>query len=127
MARKRDWQIEFDIAGRVLSQEAGELAWATDNHVAFRFIGEGVRIVFYPHKTSARNYHIRVRDEGSKDKAKAHGLMLALDIGAGNNCTFQRKHACANEVFSYADQHSLEFGWANHPTLSDNEVERCQN
>lgn len=91
MARKRDWQREYDIASKVLDNEQGELVWATDAYVAFRFIGEDVRIVFYPHKTSAYNYHIRVRDEGSKNKTRARELMYSLDVGAGNNCTFSRK------------------------------------
>lgn len=113
MAKRREWQEEFDIAERVLADAGGELVWASDDYVAFRFIGEGVRIVFYPHRTSARNYHLRVRTEACKNKSLADELMLQLDIGAGHDCTFSRKNSGSiNTVLDYARENDLTFGWA---------------
>ena len=54
--------------------------------------GKGVQLVVYPHRTTAGNYHLRVRDNGSMDKARAAQIMRAMDEGAGlHNCTFSRK------------------------------------
>lgn len=63
--------------------------------------GDGVSLVIYPHRTTAGNYHLRVRDNSSKDRAKAAAVMRALDHGEGLpkeiadrirfSCTFQSK------------------------------------
>jgi len=90
--RKRAWQDEFDVAARVLKDDPGALEWATDDYVAFRYREPTARIVFYPHKSSAGNYHLRIRDEGSKDKARFIELAARLYMGAGHNCTFQVKN-----------------------------------
>lgn len=81
------------MAALVLKGEPGALAWAEDDYVAFRYReGSAVRIVFYPHKTSAGHYHLRLRDEGSKDKARFKELADRLYIGSGYTCTFQVKN-----------------------------------
>jgi hypothetical protein len=46
--------------------------------------GDGVRLVIYPHKTSSTgNVSARVRDNGSKNKARAREVMLAMNRGEG--------------------------------------------
>lgn len=45
--------------------------------------GEDVRLVIYPHRSTAGHYHLRVRDNGSKNKARAAGVMRAMDRGEG--------------------------------------------
>lgn len=113
MGKHWEWQEEFDMAGRILASEPGELVIANDPYVAFRYLEPSkIRIVFYPHKTSAGNYHMRVRNEGSRDASRADELMVRLDIGAGHNCTFQRRHTGVMTGIDYAREHDLEFGWA---------------
>ncbi len=92
MARKRlPYEEEFAIAEKVLAQYGGVLARSTAQYEAFTFRSRDVALIFYPHRTSAGNYHLRVRDNGSRDKKLADALMRKLDAAAGNNCTFTRK------------------------------------
>lgn len=89
------YKAEYAIANRILFDELeldGVLAWSTHDYIAFTFKNRDISLVFYPHKTSAFNYHIRVRNNGSKDIEKANTVMSMLDEGAGYNCTFSRKH-----------------------------------
>ena len=67
------------------------LYWSRYNFEAFRYYDTSVLLIFYRHRTSARNYHVRVRDGGSKDRERADQLMAELDKAAGFNCTFTRK------------------------------------
>lgn len=60
--------------------------------------GDGVQLVLYPHKTTAGNHHIRIRDENSKDPKKALAIADALDKTAGFNCTFQMKLEARNSL-----------------------------
>lgn len=85
------YREEFDLASAALKGRDGSLEWSEVDYIAFVWSGPTVCIVFYPHKTSAGNYHIRVRDQGSKDKALAVKIMDELDSAAGYNCTFTRK------------------------------------
>jgi len=87
------WQIDKgrDLANELLKNESGTLFDSDYDYECFRYTDDGIVIIFYPHRTSARNYHIRVRDGGSKNKGKADLIMKMLDDGAGYNCTFQRK------------------------------------
>jgi hypothetical protein len=57
----------------------------------WRIAAPGVSLIVYPHRTSAHNHHLRVRNNGSKDAAKARALLLAIDDVAGYNCTFHCK------------------------------------
>lgn len=94
MARKKPnkWQEEYDLAATALAGEPGELVWATDQYVAFRYIEPSVRIVFYPHKTTRGHYHIRVRQESCGDRERAVALMQRLDRSVPGWCTFTRKN-----------------------------------
>ena len=48
-------------------------------HMYGKIKGEGVCVVLYPHKSTAGNTHIRVRDENSKDPRKAFNVCADLD------------------------------------------------
>jgi len=85
------YREEFELARTTLSQRAGALEWSRADYEAFTYVEPGVRLVFYPHRTSAGNYHIRIRDGNSKDAALADRLMRELDKAAGYNRTFSRK------------------------------------
>lgn len=112
MSKKRAWQDEYDVAALVLKDEPGGLEWATDDYVAFRYREPTVRIVFYPHKTSAMNHHLRVRDEGSKDKKRFKQLIARLYVGSGLTCTFSIKHGGVPQP-----PKGIEYGWAVQQTL----------
>ena len=82
---------EFHEAKRILSGIDGELFLVNYDYECFRFKNKEVCIIFYPHKTSAGNYHIRVRDGGSSNKKLAGDIMNKLYRETGYNCTFSRK------------------------------------
>ena len=88
---KKHYSEEFDIAKEALKHTKGELNWADADYQAFIFRGPDVTLVFYPHKTSAGNYHLRVRNQNSKNKEKAVALMRRLDKATGSSCTFYSK------------------------------------
>lgn len=60
--------------------------------------GVGFSMIAYPHKTSAGNHHIRLRDNGSKDKLAYRHAVEEFYVASGNNCSFQTKNA--NETIS---------------------------
>lgn len=88
---KEIFREEFELAQKILKDEFGMLKWSFHAYQAFQFKSVDVNLIFYPHKTSAGNYHVRVRDANSKDKQKANLLMDKLKRESGNNCTFTRK------------------------------------
>lgn len=78
---------EFKLATTILKDFGGTLEWSSNDYEAFTFKSAELNIIFYPHKTSAGNHHIRVRGTG-----KNIGRVLdLLDKKAGYNCTFSRK------------------------------------
>lgn len=101
---KRFFKSDFECAKKALAPYGGTLEWATADYEAFIYKSDGVRIIFYPHKTSASNHHIRIRDSGSKDVKRFKEITGALRIAAGNCCTFSMKlnyrsqHDAANKI-----------------------------
>lgn len=85
------YREEFELARTTLATRKGTLEWSSADYEAFIYMEPGVRLVFYPHRTSAGNYHIRIRSSNSKDAALADRLMRELDQAAGYCCTFSRK------------------------------------
>lgn len=88
---KKAIQEAFDLAHDILDDEVGELSESPHDYQCFTFVGPGISLVFYPHRTSAGNYHIRVRDQRSGNVEKAIYLMKLLNEKAGSNCTFSHK------------------------------------
>jgi hypothetical protein len=60
-----------------------------------RLTCDGVRLIAYPHRTTAGNYHIRIRNENSKDRAKAQTIMEHMYWG---NNWVEGKGYCGFEV-----------------------------
>ena len=85
------WGSELKAAYGIAKKSGCALIRAKDQFVVARVIGDGVRLVLYPHRTTALNYHLRVRDEGSKNPCRALDMAMALDVGTGLNCTFSMK------------------------------------
>lgn len=94
---RKMYQGEFEIAQKGLSGRIGTLEWSPHEYEAFIWSEDGARVVFYPHRTSAGNYHLRVRDAGSKDKALADRIMQLLD-DAVSGCTFSRTSHTTREI-----------------------------
>lgn len=80
----------------LLPQYGGELVWVDHDYQAFQFRLPDVTLVFYPHKTSAHNHHLRVRDQNSSNKERAAAIMACMQFDkneAGQfDCTFHRKN-----------------------------------
>lgn len=85
--QKRHFKAEFEDAGRRLAHLGGKLEPGVHDYQAFTFTMPGLRLVFYPHKTSASNYHLRVRTEGKADEKLLREAFLALKRG-NSGCTF---------------------------------------
>lgn len=85
------YREEFDLAAKTLTGPNGALDWSTSDYIVFVWTEPTVCLVFYPHKSSAGHYHIRVRDQSSYDKLLALKLMVLLDKAAGYNRTFTSK------------------------------------
>jgi hypothetical protein len=89
----KQWAAELSLAARVAADYGGDVSVSDSAYQIGKVVGSDYRIVIYPHKTSAGNYHARVRDENSKNKSRANEVMSALDRAAGFNCTFSRLNA----------------------------------
>ncbi|HHX6267731.1 TPA: hypothetical protein ACVGI0_006074 [Pseudomonas aeruginosa] len=88
---RKFYMREFQQAEKVMKGRGGRLEWSQHDYQAFTYFEPGVSLVSYPHKTTAGNRHLRVRDQGSKNKTLAAQLMVALDSRAGHTCTFSSK------------------------------------
>jgi hypothetical protein len=86
-----EFREQFDIARECLKTWGGELRWGEHDYEAMVYEGDLVKLIFYPHKTSAGHYHLRVRDSGSRNKQRADEIMESLNRAAGMNCIFSRK------------------------------------
>lgn len=84
--RQRVWADEFAKAAAVLGSPP---IWSDKDYECFRWQNAAgtVRLIFYPHRTSAWNYHVRVREQGSRDQAAARELLARLD-NSSRDCTF---------------------------------------
>jgi len=88
---EKELKKEFGIAKEILASEKLEFIDINKNYILFKIKGADFSIVAYPHKTSAGNRHIRVRDENSKNKVEAKRIMNTLFEKSGNNCRFWHK------------------------------------
>jgi hypothetical protein len=72
------WAEYISLAKALLKDPPGQFVDAEDAYVAFRYIEPTVRLVFYFHRTTASNQHMRVRIEHCKDMARARNLLLQI-------------------------------------------------
>lgn len=79
MNYRKMYAREFKEAQAALNTIPGEFAWSSHAYEAFTFKAPGLSLLFYPHKVSTTgNYHIRVRDNGSKNKNKFRAAVQLL-------------------------------------------------
>lgn len=83
--QRRYFRDEFEKAKHRLAPLGGKVSPGVHDYEAFIYEADGIRLIFYPHKTSAGNHHIRVRKGGSCHPAKLKAAIFAL---AENSCTF---------------------------------------
>jgi hypothetical protein len=101
MPKLAPWQQEFEWAAAICAPLGCTVTRSEAQFEIAKVSGEGIALIIYPHRTSAGNYHARVRDQNSKDAAKARRVMIALDEGDGLpgkdadrvrfSCTFSHK------------------------------------
>jgi hypothetical protein len=104
--QKRYFKAEYEDAGRRLAHLGGKLEPGVHDYQAFTFTMPGLRLVFYPHKTSASNYHLRVRTEGKAEEKLLREAFLALKRGnIGCNFGFPKRRDL-EELF----RHEI-YGW----------------
>lgn len=65
-----------------------------------RLTCDGVRLIAYPHKTTAGNHHVRIRNEHSKNVAKATEIMKAL---WWRNNWVEKKGFCGFEIKNFPE------------------------
>jgi hypothetical protein len=121
-AKRHPWQDEIDWATAICAPLACTVELSAADYEIAKVNGAGVSLVIYPHKTSARNHHARVRDNGSKDKRAADRVMQALHDGQGLpqpladrikfSCTFSQKNA--GRIFRRAEQPSAQKAECEH-------------
>jgi hypothetical protein len=84
--QKHAFRREFETARERLAPLGGTVEPGEYDYEAFIYTAPGIRLIFYPHKTSARNQHIRVRVGGKCEPKKLRAAIFAL---SENSCTFQ--------------------------------------
>jgi len=84
--RKNTFLEEFNKAQDRLKPLGGKVEPGTADYEAFIFSMPGLKLIFYPHRTTANNQHIRVRACNGADPKLLRKAILAL---AENTCTFQ--------------------------------------
>lgn len=101
MAKRVVWDEDQEIesAREFVRRIAAEHGWKVEmrevgapTYQLALVAGDGFCLCIYPHKTSAHNVHMRVRDQGSKNPAAYSFAVGELYSRSGNNCSFQPKH-----------------------------------
>jgi hypothetical protein len=84
MTEQLPWSEEIGFAEKICGALGCVVERSKHAYEIATVVGKGIRLVIYPHKTSSTgNISARVRDNGSKDKARAREVMLAMKRGAG--------------------------------------------
>ena len=107
---KKEWKPEFEHVKRVFPD--AEVFPVDANYELFHAVVDGVRMIFYPHKTSAGNYHVRVRNGTPGKKTEFSVLAMILQESKPPSCTFSVKNGPCwyieekqEEVLSMAPQY----------------------
>jgi hypothetical protein len=83
---QRAWKHVKAVAAERLSGLDGALDWSPHAHEVLRWEHPKLTLIFYPHRTSAGNYHIRVRAGRCTHRGLLRECIIAL---AENSCQFQ--------------------------------------
>lgn len=85
------WTREFNHVKKVFPE--AEVFRVDAEYEAFHAILGGVRMIFYPHKTSANNYHLRMRNGTPQKRLEFSALAIILDRSKPPSCTFSVKNS----------------------------------
>lgn len=86
------WSRELDLAYAFAQREGLAFTLVTTPYQVAKLTGEDVRIIIYPHTTrSTGNRSLRVRDENSRNPARAEQVMSAMDALVPGFNTFSRR------------------------------------
>lgn len=83
---RKAWKSVHAAALKRLAAFGGALAWSDVQHEVMRWVHADLVLIFYPHRTSAGNYHVRVRAGRCNDRKLLRKCVMAL---AENACNFQ--------------------------------------
>lgn len=82
---QKAWRNVMDAASARLKELGGELIWSPHQYEVARWNHPGCVLILYSHKTSAGNYHVRVRAGKVTDRGILRQAIVAL---AENSCQF---------------------------------------
>ena len=88
---EKELRSELPTARKILKDENVIFEEVFRNYILFKIKSEGVCIVAYPHKTSAGNRHVRIRNENSSNKEELMRIMEKLRDESGNDCRYHFK------------------------------------
>lgn len=103
MSRRQPWKDEIGYAETICAPLGCVVSRSLHQYEIATVKGDGVQLVIYPHRTgNGSNQHARVRDNGSKDKARAKAVMRALDAGEGlpEKIRWKVQHTCTFSVLN---------------------------
>lgn len=84
MAKRHPFQTELDFAVAICAHLGCSLEISSHEYEIAVVKKDGVQLLIYPHKTSGtNNISARLRDNGSKNKAEARRIMIAMKNGEG--------------------------------------------
>lgn len=73
------------VRAKAFAEQNGCKLYLTDAaYQVAKIIGEDVKLVIYPHRLGSGGRSLRIRNEGSANRAKADGLMHASGFGIHN-------------------------------------------
>lgn len=82
--RKRlPWAEEIGYAKTICAALGLTIARSSHDYEVAIIKGDGVQLLIYPHKNTNSNVSLRIRDNGSEDKAKGRAVMIAIKSGHG--------------------------------------------
>lgn len=82
---RKAWKRERAAAEARLAALGGRLDWSQHAYEVMRWEHKDLVLIFYPHRTTAGNYHIRIRTGRCSDRDLLRKCIHAL---AENSCTF---------------------------------------
>lgn len=83
---QRAWRPVHEAAAQRLAGLGGALDWSPHSYEVLRWVHPKLTLIFYPHRTRANNYHVRVRAGQCADRGLLRTCIVAL---AENSCQFQ--------------------------------------
>ncbi len=84
--QKKMWAAVREAAQTRLTGLNGQLVASETQYEIMRWVHDDLVLIFYPHRTTAGNYHVRVRAGKCGDRKLLRRCVMAL---AENSCSFQ--------------------------------------